>query len=236
MKKLVKMMLAAAFINFAFFMADCGYVKAEEPAANPTATVFPDGFDPAYYANKYADVKAVFGNDAQLLYNHYVMFGKKENRYKNLAEELAATAAVAPKAATAATTALPAVDTSVLGKTYIDVCISTQTLTYVVDNKVVLTTPVVTGNGGRSTPIGVYPITGMVAGTRLKGPTWDVWVDRWMRIGDTHCGLHDASWRGAFGGTVYLTNGSHGCVNLPHDMAVVLYSMIVPGTLVNIHL
>ncbi|MCR4586063.1 MAG: L,D-transpeptidase, partial [Lachnospiraceae bacterium] len=196
-------------------------------------SVYPDGFDPVYYANKYPDVKAVCGNDAALLYSHYTMFGKSEKRFKNAQEEKAATPA-APAAQTA-NTALPAVDTSVLGKTYIDVCISTQTLTYVVDNKVVLATPVVTGKGGRSTPIGIYPITGMVPGTRLIGPTWDVWVDRWMRLGDTHCGLHDASWRSAFGGTVYLTNGSHGCVNLPHDVAIVLYSMVVPGTLVNLH-
>ena len=236
MKKVFKMMLAALLLGITVFIASGNCASAAELTSDPTAGAYPDGFDPVYYANKYPDVKAVFGNDAALLYSHYTMFGKAEKRYKNAQEEKAATAAAAP-AVTAAqpAAALPAVDTSVLGKTYIDVCISTQTLTYVVDNKVVLATPVVTGNRGRSTPIGIYPITNMVAGTRLVGPTWDVWVDRWMRIGDTHCGLHDASWRGAFGGTVYMTNGSHGCVNLPHDVAIVLYSMIVPGTLVNIH-
>ena len=238
MKKIMKMILAALLIGFTVFFANADAVRAEEPAANPTALVYPDGFDPVYYANKYADVKAVFGTDAQLLYNHYLLFGKAEKRFKNLAEEQAAAPAAPVQAASPAipaAPAVPAIDTSVLGKTYIDVNITTQTLTYIVDGKVALASPVVTGNRGKSTPIGIYPITNMVAGTKLVGPTWNVWVDRWMRLGDTHCGLHDASWRGVFGGNVYMTNGSHGCVNLPHDVAIVLYSMIVPGTLVNIH-
>ena len=36
-------------------------------------------------------------------------------------------------------------------------------------------------------------------------------------------GLHDAPWRGSFGGSIYLTNGSHGCVNLPADAARQIY-------------
>ena len=234
MKKLLNLLLAAITVGMLVFAFSGIEARAQEPGTDTgTTAAFPDGFDPVYYAHKYPDVKAVVGTDAALLYNHYVMFGKNEKRFKNAQEEAAAAPAVQP--ATAVQTALPAVDTSVLGKTYIDVCISTQTLTYVVDNQVVLTSPVVTGNGGRSTPIGVYPISSMVPGTKLIGPTWNVWVDRWMRLGTTHCGLHDASWRGRFGGTVYMTNGSHGCVNLPHDVAIVLYSMVTVGTLVNIH-
>ena len=36
-------------------------------------------------------------------------------------------------------------------------------------------------------------------------------------------GLHDAWWRNAFGGTIYQTNGSHGCVNLPPAAAKTIY-------------
>ena len=39
-------------------------------------------------------------------------------------------------------------------------------------------------------------------------------------------GFHDAAWRSRFGGTIYLTNGSHGCVNLPYSAAQTLYSNI----------
>lgn len=37
-------------------------------------------FDPVFYAAVYADVAAVFGTDAEALYNHYITFGQKEGR------------------------------------------------------------------------------------------------------------------------------------------------------------
>ncbi len=42
-------------------------------------------------------------------------------------------------------------------------------------------------------------------------------------------GLHDANWRGQFGGTIYKTNGSHGCVNLPPVKAKDLYELVYTG-------
>ena len=37
-------------------------------------------FNPEYYSNKYADLKAAFGNDADALWNHFQMFGMNEFR------------------------------------------------------------------------------------------------------------------------------------------------------------
>lgn len=37
-------------------------------------------FDPEYYANKYADLQAAFGNDHAALWNHFVTFGMNELR------------------------------------------------------------------------------------------------------------------------------------------------------------
>ena len=48
-------------------------------------------------------------------------------------------------------------------------------------------------------------------------------------------GIHDASWRSKFGGDIYKYNGSHGCVNLPHDVALNLYDMVDIGTMVVVH-
>ena len=39
----------------------------------------------------------------------------------------------------------------------------------------------------------------------------------------------------AFGGEIYKTNGSHGCVNLPHDVAEQLFGMVDVGTVVIVH-
>lgn len=43
-------------------------------------------------------------------------------------------------------------------------------------------------------------------------------------------GLHDADWRTSFGGQIYRTNGSHGCVNLPPDYARRIYDVVQTGT------
>ena len=37
------------------------------------------------------------------------------------------------------------------------------------------------------------------------------------------------------GGDIYTYNGSHGCVNLPHDVALKLYDMVDIGTMVVVH-
>lgn len=37
-------------------------------------------FDAEFYANRYSDVKAVFGDDEEALYHHYVQHGKSEGR------------------------------------------------------------------------------------------------------------------------------------------------------------
>ena len=82
---------------------------------------------------------------------------------------------------------------------------------------------------------GTYKILTKVPGKRLKGKTWNCWVNRWMRFTNNSIGLHDASWRNEFGGEIYKTNGSHGCVNLPKEAAYQLYDMTSVGTTVIVH-
>ena len=118
--------------------------------------------------------------------------------------------------------------------TYVDVSIDTQTLTYFVNGAPVLVAPTVTGSPGRSTPRGVFAIDSMIPGKYLTGPTWHVYVNRWMRFSG-NCGIHDANWRKSFGGEIYKHNGSHGCVNIPYDQAVALYNMVAIGTPVIVH-
>ena len=121
--------------------------------------------------------------------------------------------------------------------TYVDVDITNQTMTLFVNGLPILSSPCVTGTpkNDRSTPKGAFYIMEKIPGKRLKGDTWDVWVDRWMKFTSGSVGLHDASWRKKFGGNIYLSNGSHGCVNLPKDVAYTLYDMVVVGTPVVVH-
>lgn len=152
------------------------------------------------------------------------------------------TTPVALPAADIATPVLPAVDpvtaaaadAVTTGMTYVDVSIDNQILTYYVNGAPVLITPCVTGKPGRGTPRGVFAINSCIPGKYLNGPTWHVWVNRWMRFCG-NVGIHDATWRKSFGGDIYKSNGSHGCVNIPHDQAVLLYSMVGVGTPVIVH-
>ena len=43
-------------------------------------------------------------------------------------------------------------------------------------------------------------------------------------------GIHDASWRSKYGGEIYKTNGSHGCINTPYNEVSALYDMVEIGT------
>lgn len=191
------------------------------------------GFDPVYYVNKYPDVYAAFGGDVSKLYQHYVLFGIKEGRYQNQYEEdhnLVNTSNIG--------ISNPANIQPVPGyTTYVDIDISSQTVTYFENGVIKLQTPCVTGldNGKRNTPCGTYKILTKVPGKRLKGKTWNCWVNRWMKFTNSNIGLHDASWRSNFGGDIYKTNGSHGCVNLPKEASYQLYDIVNVGTTVIVH-
>ena len=176
-------------------------------------------FDPSFYAQQYPDVVAAYGTDPSALYKHYLTFGIQEHRFKN-AYEAAASAD--------AQVAMPS--------TYVDVDLTNQILVYYQQGEVVLTSEIVSGNvgAGNGTPTGVFFIDAKVPGKYLVGPTWNVWVDRWMKFTGA-VGIHDASWRSKFGGNIYQYNGSHGCVNLPHDVALTLYDMVDIGTMVVVH-
>lgn len=43
-----------------------------------------NSFDPVFYSNKYADLKAAFGTDANALFNHFTTHGMTEGRMMNV--------------------------------------------------------------------------------------------------------------------------------------------------------
>ena len=117
-------------------------------------------------------------------------------------------------------------------KTYIELDLSRQRVWMYVNGKCILNTPCVTGNvaGGYATPAGIYYLTYKTKDTNLEGYNSDgskysSHVNFWMPF-NGGIGFHDASWRSNFGGNIYMTNGSHGCVNLPYSAAKTLYNNI----------
>ena len=63
----------------------------------------------------------------------------------------------------------------------------------------------------------------------LRGQGYASPVKYWMPFYGNY-GIHDASWRSSFGGDIYLTNGSHGCVNTPRDAMQVIFENVEKGT------
>lgn len=59
---------------------------------------------------------------------------------------------------------------------------------------------------------------------------WESDVSYWLPFIGNQIGLHDASWRGAFGGQIYIWSGSHGCVNMPVKYAKTVYENVDVGT------
>lgn len=122
------------------------------------------------------------------------------------------------------------------GQTYIDIDISDQKLWYFENGQAKLVSDIVTGNAGRhhDTPTGTYQIYGKQRNRTLRGDDYEAFVKYWMPFVG-HYGIHDASWRGSFGGSIYQNNGSHGCVNMPTRTAATLYDLVSVGTTVIIH-
>lgn len=120
-----------------------------------------------------------------------------------------------------------------IGTTYIEISIRQQHMWYYIDGDLYVETDVVTGNvGAYSTPKGAYSIYQRLSPATLTGPTWSSYVQYWMAFTYSGCGIHDASWRSAseYGGTTYMGNGSHGCVNTPLNAVKKIYAKAGIGT------
>lgn len=135
------------------------------------------------------------------------------------------------------------------GNTYLDIDLAEQKAYYFVDGSLAWSSAIVSGNpnNGHGTPQGVYTINNNFnkghPATTLRGnidpetgqPEYESPVQYWMPFIGGSIGLHDASWRNSFGGSIYKSDGSHGCVNLPTKKAQELCKMIDRGLVVVSH-
>ena len=116
------------------------------------------------------------------------------------------------------------------------ISIEKQTQTLLKNGEILVTTPIVTGctANKKDTPKGTFYIKDMkkiknnnpvtLTGTNSDGTKYTSYVDYWMRITDSGVGIHDANrWRSKYGGTIYKTNGSHGCINTPKSAMKTIY-------------
>lgn len=117
------------------------------------------------------------------------------------------------------------------GDSYVEVNLTAQHLYLYDEGKLVLDSDFVSGNEAKEngTPEGIYGITYKETDALLVGEDYETPVSFWMPF-NKNIGLHDAIWRDEFGGQLYQTKGSHGCINLPYQTAKMIYSYVKKGT------
>lgn len=128
-----------------------------------------------------------------------------------------------------------------IGDSYVEIDLTNQKLWVYKDGKKIVTSDVVTGDvaGGYSTPAGIYYLKykqrdTTLSGSNADGSTYNSPVSYWMPF-NGGIGMHDATWRSKFGGTIYKNGGSHGCINMPLKNAKKTYETIVSGYPIVVH-
>ena len=124
---------------------------------------------------------------------------------------------------------------------YVEVDLSRQHVYLFADGRLLFDTDCVSGTAGgeRQSDPGIFQIYSKQSPAILRGPNGDGTfyespVSYWMPYNGGE-GLHDATWRGSFGGTIFQYDGSHGCINLPLNSAKYLYGHAATGTYVIVH-
>ena len=102
-----------------------------------------------------------------------------------------------------------------------------QHLWYYEEGELIADTDIVSGNLSRNngSPDGVFKIVYKQRNATLVGEGYSSPVDYFMPFA-YNVGIHDASWRNRFGEQIYLSSGSHGCINVPRDVAETIYESI----------
>ena len=117
-----------------------------------------------------------------------------------------------------------------IGNTYVEIDLTKQHLWFYKNASLIAQGDVVTGNvsANHTTPGGIYKLKYKQKDAVLRGQGYAAPVTFWMPF-NGGIGIHDASWRNEFGGKIYKTDGSHGCINSPYYLAKAIFDNIEPG-------
>lgn len=117
-----------------------------------------------------------------------------------------------------------------IGNTYVEINLTAQHMWFYKNGTCLVSTDIVSGNTSRKygTPVGTYQITYKERNATLSGENYNTPVSYWMPF-NYNIGIHDANWRKSFGGEIYKTSGSHGCINTPPKNARIIYENIEAG-------
>lgn len=124
---------------------------------------------------------------------------------------------------------------TILPDNYVEVDLSEQKVKVVDDNEIVLYADVVTGKPGTETDIGYTEVLSKTYNRPLTGPGYRLDVQYFIHFNTSEEGFHDNYRRNAFGEDIYLTNGSHGCVNMNLEDVRIMDEHTHVGTKVLVH-
>ncbi|MCF0134532.1 MAG: L,D-transpeptidase family protein [Blautia sp.] len=168
------------------------------------------------------------GSDIVIDGNEYGYWIDEENEYAQLLQELES-GSVVNREPVYSHVGFSRNGRDDLNGNYVEVSIGAQHLWLYRNYGLVLETDVVTGKPTpeRSTYTGAFPIAYKESPSVLSSDIYgyETKVQYWMPFVYGQ-GLHDASWRSSFGGNIYLSDGSHGCVNLPSWAAATIYENV----------
>ncbi|MBQ9885968.1 MAG: L,D-transpeptidase family protein [Lachnospiraceae bacterium] len=122
------------------------------------------------------------------------------------------------------------------GGTYAEIDLTGQHLFFYYQGQRIVDCPIVSGSvdKGYATPGGVFTVRYVKKNAILHGVDYETPVDYWMPF-NGGIGMHDASWRDRFGGDIYITDGSHGCINMPHDAVEKVFQYAYKGMYVIVY-
>ncbi|MBU3109963.1 L,D-transpeptidase family protein [Clostridium lacusfryxellense] len=122
-------------------------------------------------------------------------------------------------------------DLNDIGNTYVEINMTKQHMWFYKNGNLIASGDVVTGKPtkDRATPTGIYKLKYKAKNATLKGENYSTPVSVFMPF-NGGIGIHDATWRNKFGGQIYLTGGSHGCINSPPALAQKIYDNINADT------
>lgn len=119
--------------------------------------------------------------------------------------------------------------------TYIEVSIPEQKLRAYLNGELFADTDIITGcaHCDHDTVTGAFKVQNHVRDVWLQE---EYFVNYWMGFQIPKYGLHDADrWRAEYGGEIYKTNGSGGCINVPGEIISKMYTAFDNGTPVIIY-
>lgn len=114
------------------------------------------------------------------------------------------------------------------GTTYLEISLRDQHMWLYSEGELLVDTDVVTGSLAMedcATPPGIYKTTDFYTEWTMRGSYGTAFCHYFIRLTLDGVGVHDSN-RSAFGGDIYKTNGSHGCINTPYGKVKPIFEFL----------